>query len=100
MKTVVTTALLSLVLSMPLSAQTSAEELFAMSNDSAAETILREHSMGDMTVARIKLALDNMSAAERKAFFDRSPASRMEVLDCMQKTDSGDSPAESCAIGN
>ena len=100
MKTILTTALVSLALTMPLSAQTSAEELFAMSNDSAAETIIREHSVGDMTVAKITLALDNMSAAERRAFFDQSPASRVEILECMHKTDSADSSAESCAIGN
>jgi len=63
-KIILATALTLIAFSGPVFAETSAEELFAMSNDSAAETLIRETSMGDMTVARIKLALDNMSAAE------------------------------------
>lgn len=98
MKAFMTTAMALAMLSTSAFAQTTAEELFAMSNDSAAETIVREGSMGDVTAAQITFALQNMSAAERKAFFDKTPADRMEVLDCMRKTSSGDSPAESCAI--
>ena len=100
MKAIIATLAASLALTMPLSAQTTAEELFAMSNDSAAETIVREHSMGDITAAQIAMALENMSAAERKAFFDETPATRAEIISCMHKTDAGDSAAESCAIGN
>ena len=69
-----------------------------MSNDSAAETIVRETSTGDVTAAQITLALENMSAAERKAFFGQGHVGRMEILECMHAGDSGDSAAESCAI--
>lgn len=100
MKVLYLTAAAAIAFSAPAFSQTSAEELFAMSNDSAAETIVREHSTGDITAAQVKLALDNMSPAERQVFFDATPESRMDMLSCMKKTDSGDSPAESCAIGN
>lgn len=100
MKLILTTALVAAAFSAPVFAQTSAEELLAMGNDSAAEILVRERSLGDVDAARVKLALDRMSAAERKVFFDETPASQKEILDCMHKTDSGDSPAESCAIGN
>lgn len=98
MKVFLATALTTLALAVPATAQTSTEELLAMNNDSAAETLVRETSMGDVTAAQLKFALDNMSAAERRVFFDTTPADRMEILECMKKTDSGDSPAESCAI--
>jgi len=52
----------------PSFAETSIAELFAMSNQSAAETLVRETSMGDVTTARVQLALSNMSAAERETF--------------------------------
>lgn len=100
MRAIAATILTAIAFTSPVLAETTPEELFAMSNDSAAETLVREHSMGDVTATRVKLALDNMSAAERKSFFDETPASRLEILGCMKKTDSGDSAAESCAIGN
>ncbi|MCY4180773.1 MAG: hypothetical protein OXC60_18405 [Litoreibacter sp.] len=86
----------AILLSAPLSAQTSAAELFAMDNDSAAETLVREHSHGDVSAARVKLALDSMSPAERRAYFNHSHGVRMTVLSCMEG-DSGDSAAESAA---
>lgn len=98
MKVLFTTALVSLALSAPVFAETTTEQLLAMGNDSAAETLVREHSMGDITAAKIKLALDNLSPAERKVFFDDTPEGRVEFLNCMKATDSGDSAAESCAI--
>ncbi|PTX55650.1 hypothetical protein C8N43_0289 [Litoreibacter ponti] len=98
MKIILTAALTTLAFSAPIYAETSAEELFAMSNESAAEILVREHSLGDMKATQVAMALESMSAAERRAFFDSTPASRMEVLECMHKTDSGDSPAEACAI--
>ena len=98
MKILYVAAAAAIAFSAPAFSQTSVEELFAMSNDSAAETIVREHSMGDITAAQIKLALGNMSAAERKVFFDSPQASRDVILSCMKKTDSGDSAAESCSI--
>ena len=98
MKIILATALASLAFAAPVFAETTAEELFAMGNDSAAETIVREHSTGDVTAVQIKLALENMSAAERKTFFGQGHTDRMEVLKCMHEGDSGDSAAESCAI--
>ncbi|SHF43833.1 hypothetical protein SAMN05444273_10654 [Litoreibacter ascidiaceicola] len=99
MKLFLTTALTALTLSAPAFAETTAAELFAMSNDSAAETIVQEHSTGDVTAAQITLALDNMSAAEREVFLASPHEVRMETLkNCLEKTDSGDSAAESCVI--
>ena len=86
----------ALIFATPLLAQTSADELLAMGNDSAAETLVREHSHGDVTAAKLKLALDSMSPAERKAYFNHSHDVRMTVLSCMEG-DSGDSAAESAA---
>lgn len=98
MKVLFTTALVSFAIAVPVLAETTTEQLLAMSNDSAAETLVREHSMGDITAAKIKLALDNLSPAERKVFFDDTHEGRVEFLKCMKMTDSGDSAAESCAI--
>ena len=98
MKIILATALATFTLTAPVFAEATAEELFAMSNDSAAETIVREHSTGDVTAVQIKLALENMSSAERKSFFGQGHVERMEILNCMHAGDSGDSAAESCAI--
>jgi len=98
MKLFLTTALSAIVFALPSLAQTSPAELMAMDNESAAETLVRETSAGDMSAAQVKLALDNLSPAEREAFFDKTPADRIAFLACMKKTDSGDSAAESCAI--
>jgi len=62
MKTILATAAVALAFATPSFAETSAAELFAMSNASAAETIVRETSMGDTTAALVRLALGNMSA--------------------------------------
>ncbi|WP_298261472.1 hypothetical protein [uncultured Litoreibacter sp.] len=80
MKTILAATVATLAFAAPSFAETSAAELFAMSNASAAETILRETSMGDVTSARIRLALGNMSAAERQAFFQADTVSRQRIL--------------------
>jgi hypothetical protein len=80
MKTILATTAATLAFAAPSFAQTSAAELFAMSNASAAETIIRETSMGDITKARVRLALGNMSAAERQTFFSSDTISRQRIL--------------------
>ncbi len=81
----------------PGSAEESAAELFAMSNNSAAETLVRETSMGDVIAARIKLALNNMSSAERMQFFEADMATRFEILQTRRQLDMGDSAAETAS---
>lgn len=76
-------------------ADTSIQELFAMSNNSAAETLVRETSMGDLTAAQVSLALGNMSAAERQAFFEADNSTRLQILAAQMKLLDGDSAAES-----
>lgn len=85
-------------LAAPAFADTSAAELFAMSNNSAAETIVRETSMGDTTAARVSLALGNMSAAERMAFFEADMISRQKVLEKAKLFGDGNSAAEMRAV--
>ncbi len=82
----------------PAFAETSVQELFAMSNDSAAEIIVQETSMGDVMAAEIKLALGNMSAAERMTFFESDMATRMELIKKKQVFGDSDSAAEMRAV--
>ncbi len=70
------------------------EALFAMSNNSAAEILVRETSMGDLTAAQVSAALGNMSAAERRAFLEADMSSRLEVMAAQMKLLDGDSAAE------
>ncbi|WP_299194864.1 hypothetical protein [uncultured Litoreibacter sp.] len=97
MKTILMTAAATLAISAPAFAETSAAELFAMSNASAAETIVRETSMGDVTAARIRLALGNMSAAEREAFFQADTTSRQKIIEKQILFGDGNSAAEMAA---
>jgi hypothetical protein len=69
MKTLIATAAIALSVTAPVYAE-SAAELFALSNDSAAERILGETSVGDFTGAQLKFAL-NESPAEMNLNFDR-----------------------------
>lgn len=75
------------------------EELLAMSNSSAAERIVGETSEGNPMMAEVKFALGEMSAAERKAFFEADDATRAELISAKKLLKSGDSPAETAAIG-
>lgn len=97
MKTVLMTAVATLAISAPAFADTSAAELFAMSNASAAETIVRETSMGDVSAARIRLALGNMSAAEREAFFNADSVARQQIIESQALFGDSDSAAEMAA---
>ena len=63
MKTIITFAAIALA-PIAASAETAAE-IFALSNDSAAERIIGETSIGDVDFAKSTLALQNNSAAER-----------------------------------
>ena len=94
MNTILATAAVALAFATPSFAETSAAELFAMSNASAAETIVRETSMGDTTAALVRLALGNMSAAERTAFFNADSTSRMKTLEKAKFFGDGNSAAE------
>ena len=87
----------SLAISAPAFAETSPAELFAMSNASAAEIIVNETSMGDISAARVRLALGNMSAAEREVFFSSDSIGRQKVLDEAVLFGDGDSAAEMAA---
>lgn len=97
MKTILATTALTLAFAAPSFADTSPAELFAMSNASAAETIIRETSMGDVTSARIRLALGNMSAAERQTFFEADMISRQRILKNIQLFGDSNSAAEMAA---
>jgi hypothetical protein len=68
MKTLIVSAIVALSAA-PVYAE-SAAELFALSNDSAAERIVHETSVGDVEGAQIKFAL-NKSPAEMNLNFDR-----------------------------
>jgi hypothetical protein len=100
MKTIFTSLAAAMAFAGPAFADTSAAELFAMSNASAAETIVRETSMGDISAARVRLALGNMSAAERTAFFEADMTSRMKTLEKAKLFGDGNSAAEMQAVLN
>ncbi|SFR43485.1 hypothetical protein [Litoreibacter janthinus] len=94
MKTILAATVATMAFAAPSFAETSPAELFAMSNASAAETIVRETSMGDITAARVRLALGNMSAAERQTFFDADPVSRQRLLKDIKLFGDSNSAAE------
>lgn len=71
MKTIFATALVSLSLAAPAAAET-AQEFFALSNDSAAERIVSETSVGDPIAVATTFALTNESSAEMTVSFDRA----------------------------
>ncbi len=69
MKNIVAIIAVSLATAAPVYAE-SAAELFALSNDSAAERIVRDTSVGDVDGAQVKFSL-NESPAEMNLNFDR-----------------------------
>lgn len=81
MKTLIATAALALSVSAPAFADVDAKAFFAMGNDSAAETLVRETSVGDVTAAEVKFAMTNMSAAEETVFSGQDSVTRGDVLD-------------------
>ncbi|MEP5762690.1 MAG: hypothetical protein ABJ327_25900 [Litoreibacter sp.] len=95
MKTTIAIAAAALSLSAPAYAQSAAEVLFAMSNNSAAEILVGETSMGDVDTAQVSLALGNMSAAERMGFFEADMSTRRQIIAAQLATLNGDSAAES-----
>lgn len=97
MKTFATVVSTAFLLSTPVLAETSAAELFAMSNASAAETMVAETSMGDITASKIRLALGNMSAAEREAFFGANHVDRVKILENAKFFGDSNSAAEMAA---
>ncbi len=94
MNTRIIAASIALVVATPVVAQTTVEEFFAMSEDSAAERIVQETSSGNLTAAEVKFALGEMSAAERKVFFESDEQTRLELLKVERKLDESDSAAE------
>ena len=92
MKLFLATTAVTLALAAPSFADTSPAELFAMS-----KTIVRETSMGDTTAARVRLALGNMSAAERQTFFDSDTVTRQRILKNIQLFGDSNSAAEMSA---
>ncbi|RLJ60356.1 hypothetical protein BCF46_0554 [Litoreibacter meonggei] len=94
----ITTTALALTLSAPaFAADINVEEYLALSNNSAADRMVEETSTGDVEAAEIKFALGNMSAAERKVFFEMDEESRMAELIALRKTAPMNSPAEAAA---
>lgn len=100
MKRIIAMTTATAFFAMPGTAETSAEEYFAMSNNSAAERLIQETSVGDVTEAEVKFALSNMSAAEREVFFDSDEPSRMELLIAQRKLMPKNSPAEAAAAAS
>lgn len=95
MKTILKASAALALMSGVAAADTTVQEFFAMSNNSAAETMVAETSMGDVTAAQIALALGNMSAAERMSFFEADMSSKLQILDAQMRLLDGDSAAES-----
>ncbi len=93
MKKIIATALVSLSLVAPASADTAIQQFFALTNDSAAERIVGETSVGDPVGTAQELALVNDSPAENTVNFDRA---RNVDVKAIQKTFAltNDSPAE------
>jgi hypothetical protein len=73
MKTIIATTALALALAAPAAADTSkAQAFFALGNDSAAERIVGNTSVGNPVGAAQVLALTNDSPAENSVNFDRA----------------------------
>ena len=77
MKTIIATAI-ALTAAAPAFAE-SAAELFALSNDSAAERIIGETSVGDPAGAKVFFAMSNDSAAETNATLITDTATRGDI---------------------
>lgn len=77
MKTIIATAI-ALTATAPAFAE-SAAELFALSNDSAAERIIQDTSVGNPEEAKIFFAMQNDSAAETNAMLRSDTVTRGEI---------------------
>lgn len=94
MKTVLAIAI-ALTATAPAFADVSVKQFFALSNDSAAERIVRETSIGDVDAAQIKFAMQNESAAEENIVLGSDTVTRGEILDVKRFfSQSNDSAAE------
>jgi hypothetical protein len=102
MKKTMITLVAAIAFAAPAFAQSAAEEsasrkamiFFNMSNNSAAEIIVGETSMGDVSAAQVALALGNMSAAERMGFFEADMSTRRQVVAAQMQLLDCDSAAE------
>ena len=100
MKTLLTTIATVTALATPALAEgvsADVKALLAMSNNSAAEILLRDSSVGNVSAAQMRFALGNMSAAERETFFKADTATKQKILDAQIILMNGDSAAE--AVG-
>ena len=100
MKTLIATLATAIAFTAPAfadghEASAKAKAFFAMSNNSAAEILVGETSMGDVTAAQVKLALGNMSAVERMSFFEADMSTRRQVIAAQMLLLDGESAAES-----
>ncbi len=100
MKNLIATTAIALTFTAPAFADIDVEQFLALSNSSAAERIVNETSMGDVTSAEVKFALGEMSAAERKVFFEMDDESRTAEMIAFRKTAPKNSPAEAAAASN
>ena len=93
MKTLIATALVSLSLAAPAAADTAIQQFFALGNDSAAERIVGETSVGNPVGAAQDLALVNDSPAENIVNFDRARNVDVKAIQQIFAL-TNDSPAE------
>jgi hypothetical protein len=94
MKTLIATALVSLAIAAPAAADVSdAKAFFALTNDSAAERIVGETSVGNPVGTAQELALVNDSPAENKVNFDRARNVDVKAIQQLFAL-TNDSPAE------
>ena len=93
MKTIIASAIVALSFAAPAAADTTIQQFFALNNDSAAERIVGQTSVGDPVGTAQRLALVNDSPAEHTVNFDR--ARNVDVRAIQQVFAlTNDSPAE------
>ena len=94
MKTIIATALVSLSISAPAFADVGdAKAFFALTNDSPAESMIGETSVGDPIGTAQTLAMINTSPAETFVNFDRARGVDVEAVQQVFAL-TNDSPAE------
>ncbi len=94
MKTLIATALVSMTFAAPAAADvTDLQKFFALGNDSAAERIVGQTSVGDPVGTAKRLALVNDSPAENTVNFDRARNVDVKAIQRMFAL-TNDSPAE------
>ncbi len=93
MKAIIITAAAAFTLATPALAEKSAQQIFALTNDSPAENVVHATSVGDPVAAAQKFATNNVSPAENTVNFDR--ARNVDLKALKQKFAlTNDSPAE------